>query len=59
MLKRLIKPLIASQRGSTVTEYALVASLIAVALGSSIMALGDGVESQYDYVEDEYAAAAN
>ena len=57
MIRRFIKALHASQDGATVIEYALIASLIAVALGSTILALGTGVESHYNTVETEYAAA--
>lgn len=42
--------------GSTVTEFALIASLIAVALGSSFLALGNEVEGRYDMVETRYRA---
>ncbi len=57
MIKRVTSALWTSQDGSTVIEYALIASLIAVALGSTIMALGEGVDSHYDDVETQYSDA--
>lgn len=57
MIKQIAHKLWSADDGSTVTEYALIASLIAVALGSTIMALGEGVDSHYDDVETQYSAA--
>lgn len=47
------------ENGSTSTEYGLVATLIGIALLGVIMSLGDGVETHYEAVNTEYAAAAN
>ena len=45
------------ENGSTVTEYALLASLIAVALGSTFLALGAEMSTKYEHVETNYVAA--
>lgn len=39
------------QSGATAIEYALIASLIAVAAASSISALGNNVETHYEEIE--------
>ncbi len=55
MIRRFGVALRKSEEGATVIEFALIASLIAVALGSTIMALGASVESHYDTVETKYS----
>ncbi|QZH74981.1 MAG: Flp family type IVb pilin [Erythrobacter sp.] len=46
-------------RGATAMEYGLLAMLIGVALAGIMFSLGEGVETQYDTVNTEYAEAAN
>ena len=58
-IARRVRAILADERGATAIEYALVATFIAVALAASFLALGEGVNSQYEYVGTEYRDAAN
>lgn len=49
--------LLADTRGATAIEYGLIASLIAVALATAFLSLGNGVSAQFDTVESEYIEA--
>lgn len=44
-------------RGVTSIEYALLGSLIAIAILSSVVALGGGVQSLYESIAQKIAAA--
>ncbi len=51
-----ITKLLRNQRGAGSIEYALVASLIAVAAMAGYQNLGDGVESAFNNVDQNLAA---
>lgn len=57
MTNCLLSRLRCCEAGSTATEYALLASLIAAALAGAIGALGSGVEAHYSGVETKYSEA--
>lgn len=56
MLRTIVRRIRTDNGGSTATEYALIASLIAVAVASGIASLGNEVGSTYGYIEDEVAS---
>ena len=51
--------LLRDQRGASAIEYGLIVSLIAVALASSFLSLGNGVSDQFETIDTEYTAANN
>ncbi len=51
MLFATLKAIRADQEGATAIEYALIASLIAVGIVTSILALGNEVQTNFEQAE--------
>ena len=49
--------LIRDEAGSTVSEYAFIASLVAVSIIGAALSLGNEVSTKYDTVQTQYEAA--
>ena len=57
MSEQFFRRLKRDQAGTTAVEYGVIAMLIAVAVAGTMLALGNEVETQYNTVSTEYAAA--
>ncbi len=57
MVGKFLQRLQADCTGSTATEYALIASLIAVAAASAIVSLGNEVSTTYTHINTELDTA--
>lgn len=51
------KHFVNDERGATAIEYALIASLLAVAILTAVLALGDGTSGMFTYIFDHVSAA--
>lgn len=56
-MRNFAKRIMDDQAGATAIEYALVASLIAMSLVSTFLALGGSVTGYYETVANDYLAA--
>ena len=59
MIRQRMRELWRSEDGPTAIEYALVASLISVAILVSLVLLGGKVSNNYDHMSAEVVNAAN
>jgi len=50
--RRLLKDLLADERGATAVEYGLIAALIVVALLSGLTSVADANDETYQVIED-------
>lgn len=44
------KQFVADERGATAIEYALIASLVSIAILTALLALGSGTNNMFDYI---------
>ena len=49
-VSRLMKVVLSDQRGQTMTEYAIVAALIAVTAMAAVQALGGGIANVFEKI---------
>lgn len=47
---------ISDQEGATAIEYALIAGMLSIAIVASVIAVGDGISSVWNYISDEVTA---
>ncbi len=55
-LKRVFSRFISDQGGATAIEYALIAGMLSIAIVASVIAVGDGISSVWNYISDEVTA---
>ena len=55
-MRQILSRLLHDQKGVTGVEYALIASLIAMATVGGMSSLGNAVEAQFGLVDARYAA---
>lgn len=53
--RRILKELLADERGGTAVEYGLIAALIVVALLAGLTSVADANDDIYQLLEDEIA----
>ncbi len=55
-LKSVFLRFISDQEGATAIEYALIAGMLSIAIVASVIAVGDGISSVWNYISDEVTA---